>query len=145
MDFFTSMNVSSSGMAAERTRMNLISSNIANANSTRTQEGGPYRRKDPVFNAVPATGSFSSVMDRDGSKGVKKVEVAQIREDQSPPRMQYDPTHPDADGKGYVALPNVNVIEEMVDMVSATRAYEANVTAAQAAKSMAMKTLELLR
>jgi flagellar basal-body rod protein FlgC len=145
MDFFTSMDVSSSGMAAERTRMNLISSNIANANSTRTQEGGPYRRKDPVFSAVPATGGFKSVMDRDGAAGVKKVEVAQIREDQSPPRMQYDPTHPDADGQGYVALPNVNVIEEMVDMISATRAYEANVTAAQAAKSMAMKTLDLLR
>lgn len=145
MDFFTSMNVSSSGMAAERTRMNLISSNIANANSTRTQEGGPYRRKDPVFSAVPATGSFNSVLDRDGAAGVKKVEVTQIREDQSSPRRQYDPTHPDADGQGYVALPNVNVIEEMVDMISATRAYEANVTAAQAAKSMAMKTLELLR
>ncbi len=145
MDFFTSMDVSSSGMAAERTRMNLISSNIANANSTRTQEGGPYRRKDPVFSAVPATGNFNSVMDRNGAAGVKKVAVAQIREDQSPPRMQYDPTHPDADGQGYVALPNVNVIEEMVDMISATRSYEANVTAAEAAKSMAMKTLDLLK
>lgn len=145
MDFFTSMDVSSSGMAAERTRMNLISSNIANANSTRTQEGGPYRRKDPVFSAVPATGGFNSVMDRNGATGVKKVEVTQIREDQSSPRMQYDPTHPDADGQGYVALPNVNVIEEMVDMISATRSYEANVTAAEAAKSMAMKTLDLLK
>ncbi|MGA2151282.1 MAG: flagellar basal body rod protein FlgC [Geobacteraceae bacterium] len=145
MDFFTSMDVSSSGMAAERTRMNLISSNIANANSTRTQEGGPYRRKDPVFSAVPATGGFNSVMDRNGATGLKKVEVTQIREDQSSPRMQYDPTHPDADGQGYVALPNVNVIEEMVDMISATRSYEANVTAAEAAKSMAMKTLDLLK
>jgi flagellar basal-body rod protein FlgC len=145
MDFFTSMNVSSSGMTAERTRMNLISSNIANANSTRTQEGGPYKRKDPVFTAVSATAGFNSVLDRNGNANLKKVEVTQIREDQSPPRLQYDPTHPDADAQGYVALPNVNVIEEMVDMVSATRAYEANVTAAQAAKSMAMKTLELLR
>jgi flagellar basal-body rod protein FlgC len=76
---------------------------------------------------------------------LKKVAVAQVREDQSPPRLQYDPTHPDADQNGNVALPNVNVIEEMVDMVSASRAYEANVTAAQAAKSMAMKTLDLLR
>ena len=145
MDFFTSMNVSSSGMTAERTRMNLISSNIANANSTRTQEGGPYKRKDPVFAAVPANAGFNAVLDRNGNANLKKVEVTQIREDQSPPRLQYDPTHPDADAQGYVALPNVNVIEEMVDMVSATRAYEANVTAAQAAKSMAMKTLELLR
>jgi flagellar basal-body rod protein FlgC len=76
---------------------------------------------------------------------LKKVEVAGIMEDQSPPRMQYDPTNPDADAKGYVAMPNVNVVEEMVDMVSASRAYEANVTAAQAAKSMAMKTLDILR
>jgi flagellar basal-body rod protein FlgC len=145
MDFFSSMDVSSSGMAAERTRMNLISSNIANANSTRTKEGGPYKRKDPVFEAVPATSGFRTLFDSDKSMAVKKVEVARITEDQSPPRIQYDPTHPDADSKGNVALPNVNVIEEMVDMVSASRAYEANVTAAQAAKSMAMKTLDLLR
>ena len=145
MDFFSSMDVSSSGMAAERTRMNLISSNIANANSTRTKEGGPYKRKDPVFEAVPATSGFRTLFDADKSMALKKVEVARITEDQSPPRIQYDPTHPDADAKGNVALPNVNVIEEMVDMVSASRAYEANVTAAQAAKSMAMKTLVLLR
>lgn len=145
MDFFSSMDISSSGMAAERTRMNLISSNIANANSTRTKEGGPYRRKDPVFEAIPATSGFKTPFNRDKTMEVKKVEVARIREDLSPPRIQYDPTHPDADEKGNVALPNVNVIEEMVDMVSASRAYEANVTAAQAAKSMAMKTLDLLR
>jgi len=145
MDFFTSMDVSSSGMAAERTRMNLISSNIANANSTRTKEGGPYKRKDPVFAAVPATSGLNTPFNREGALELKKVEIAQIREDQSAPRVQYDPTHPDADAKGYVALPNVNVIEEMVDMVSASRAYEANVTAAQAAKGMAMKTLDLLR
>src|SRR5512136_2809643 len=143
MDFFTSMNISSSGMAAERTRMNLISSN--NANATRTPAGGPYKRKDPVFSAVPATSELTSPFERDGVMGLKKVEVAQIREDQSAPRIQYDPSHPDADEKGYVSLPNVNVIEEMVDMVSASRAYEANVTAAQAAKSMAVKTLDLLR
>jgi len=145
MDFFNSMDISSSGMAAERTRMNLISSNIANANSTRTSAGGPYKRKDPVFSAVPATSGLKRPFERDGAMGLQKVEVAQIREDHSPPRIQYDPTHPDADEKGYVSLPNVNVIEEMVDMVSASRAYEANVTAAQAAKSMAMKTLDLLR
>ena len=125
--------------------MNLISSNIANANSTRTKEGGPYKRKDPVFAAVPATSGLNAPFNREGALELKKVEIAQIREDQSAPRVQYDPTHPDADAKGYVALPNVNVIEEMVDMVSASRAYEANVTAAQAAKGMAMKTLDLLR
>jgi flagellar basal-body rod protein FlgC len=145
MDFFSAMNVSSSGMTAERTRMNLISSNIANANVTRTPEGGPYKRKDPVFTAVPAEGPFASTLGQAGAKGVDKVEVTEIQEDQTPPKMQYDPTHPDANGEGYVAYPNVNVIGEMADMITATRAYEANITAAQAAKSMAMKSLDLLR
>ena len=145
MDFFTSMDISSSGMTAERVRMNLISSNIANANATHTKEGGPYKRKDPVFSAIAAASGLNGGSNTRGSMELKRVEVSGIREDQSPPRVQYDPTHPDADDKGYVSLPNVNVIEEMVDMVSASRAYEANVTAAQAAKSMAMKTLDLLR
>lgn len=142
MDFFTSMDVSSSAMSAERTRMNLISGNLANANSTRTAEGGPYKRKDAVFTATPPAEPFSAALNR-ASRGVESVQVTGIVEDSSPPRLQYDPTHPDANAQGYVALPNVNVIEEMADMISASRAYEANVTAAQAAKSMAMKTLEL--
>jgi flagellar basal-body rod protein FlgC len=145
MDFFTSMDISSSGMTAERTRMNLISSNIANANSTHTAEGGPYKRKDAIFSAIAANAGLNAVTPRGSSMELQKVEVTEIREDQTPPRIQYDPSHPDADEKGFVALPNVNVIEEMVDMVSASRAYEANVTAAQAAKGMAMKTLDLLR
>lgn len=144
MDFFNSMDISSSAMSAERTRMNLISSNIANANSTRTAEGGPYKRKDAVFTASPLAGTFSNAMDQ-AKRGLSRVDVSAIVEDTSAPRIQYDPSHPDADEKGYVALPNVNVIEEMADMISATRTYEANVTAAQAAKSMAMKTLELGR
>ncbi len=144
MDFFTAMDVSSSAMSAERTRMNLISGNLANANSTRTAEGGPYKRKDAVFTATPLNESFNNTLNRAG-KGLTTVAVSAIVEDSSPPRIQYDPSHPDADLNGNVALPNVNVIEEMADMISATRAYEANVTAAQAAKSMAMKTLELGR
>lgn len=142
MDFFSSLDISSSAMAAERTRMNLISSNLANANSTRTAEGGPYKRKDVIFTATPLANSFSNALDK-ASRGMSKVEITGVREDNSPPRIQYDPSHPDADSKGFVALPNVNVIEEMADMISATRTYEANVTVAQAAKSMAMKTLEL--
>lgn len=146
MDFFTSLDISASALTAERTRMNLISSNLANANSTRTAEGGPYKRKDAVFAAEPVAESFSSVLKKAGRReDPKQVGVVQISEDQSPPRLQYDPTHPDADAKGYVALPNVNVVEEMADMIAATRTYEANVTAAQAAKSMALKTLELGR
>jgi flagellar basal-body rod protein FlgC len=143
MDFFSSMNVSSSALSAERTRMNLISSNLANANVTRTPEGGPYKRKDAVFSAAPVENRFARALDGASGKELRQVEIQQIVEDKNPPRMQYDPSHPDADAKGYVAMPNVNVIEEMADMISASRTYEANVMAVQAAKSMAMKTLEI--
>ncbi len=146
MDFFSAMDLSASALTAERTRMNLISSNLANANSTRTAEGGPYKRRDAVFTAnQQASPAFGTVLGRLGARAPAGVEVSQIIEDQSPPRLQYDPKHPDADEKGYVAMPNVNVVEEMADMILASRAYEANVTATQAAKSMALKTLELGR
>ena len=143
MDFFSSMDISASALAAERTRMNLISSNLANVNSTRTAEGGPYRRQDAVFSAAPPPGSFGSALGK--AAEARRVEVSQIVQDQNPPRLQYEPTHPDADPQGYVAYPNINVVEEMADMISASRSYEANITAAQAAKSMALKTLELGR
>jgi flagellar basal-body rod protein FlgC len=145
MDFFSSMNVSASALTAERTRMNLISSNLANANATRTPEGGPYKRKDAVFTATPVDNPFSRALNSAAGKEARQVEVSRIIEDQSPPRMQFDPSHPDANPEGYVAMPNVNVMEEMADMISATRTYEANVTAVQAAKSMALKTLEIGR
>lgn len=145
MDFFSSMSVSASALAAERTRMNLISSNLANANVTRTPEGGPYKRKDAVFAATPAENPFSRTLDGATARQVRKVDVSEIVEDRNPPRLQYDPSHPDANPQGYVAMPNVNTVEEMTDMISATRTYEANVTAVQAAKSMAMKTLEIGR
>lgn len=143
MDFFSSMNVSSSALTAERTRMNLISSNLANANATRSPEGGPYKRKDAVFAATPVENRFNRALDNATGREVRQVEVTQIIEDQNPPRLQYDPGHPDANPQGYVAMPNVNVVEEMADMINATRTYEANVTAVQAAKSMALKTLEI--
>jgi flagellar basal-body rod protein FlgC len=143
MDFFSAIDVSSSALSAERTRMNLISSNLANANVTRTPEGGPYKRKDSVFAATPVANPFSRVLDGATAKQVRKVEVSDIVEDQNPPRLQYDPSHPDANAQGYVAMPNVNTVEEMTDMISATRMYEANVTAVQAAKNMALKTLEI--
>lgn len=145
MDFFSSLNISSSALSVERTRMNLISSNLANANATRTQEGGPYKRKDAVFTATPMEGRFNRALDGATARQVRKVEVSEIIEDQNPPRLQYDPGHPDANAQGYVAMPNVNTVEEMADMIGATRAYEANVTAVQAAKSMALKTLEIGR
>ncbi|BDV41446.1 flagellar basal-body rod protein FlgC [Geotalea uraniireducens] len=144
MDFFSAMHISSSALSAERTRMNLISSNLANANSTRTAAGGPYKRKDAVFAATQVGETFNSTFDRLRQEGSPMgVQVSQIIEDQNPPRLQYDPSNPDANAQGYVALPNVNVVEEMADMIAATRAYEANVTAVQAAKSMALKTLEI--
>src|SRR5689334_10250632 len=124
MDFFSSMDISASALSAERTRMNLISSNLANANSTRTAEGGPYKRKDAVFSATPAAGSFGAALGK--ASAARRVEVSQIQEDPNPPRLQYEPTHPDADPQGYVAYPNVNVVEEMADMISASRSYEAN-------------------
>lgn len=145
MDFFDAMAVSSSAMTAERTRMNLISGNLANAGTTRTAEGGPYKRKDAVFTAIPEQRSFSATMKRLNAPPSGGVEVTGIVEDSSPPRLQYDPNHPDADQQGYVALPNVNFVEEMTDMITASRAYEANITAAQAAKNMALKTLDLGR
>ncbi len=128
------MEISASALTAERTRMNLISSNLANANSTRTAEGGPYKRKDAVF---------ATVLDKAEREMGAGVEVVDIIEDQSSPRLQYDPGHPDANPQGYVAYPNVNVVEEMADMMAATRAYEANLTAMKAGMSIQMKALEI--
>jgi flagellar basal-body rod protein FlgC len=145
MDMFSAMDVSASALSAERTRMNLISSNLANANSTRTSEGGPFKRKDAVFASQSISPSFGDTLKRIGDTPPGGVRVTQIVEDSSPPVMKYDPHHPDADASGFVALPNVNVIEEMADMITATRAYEANVTAVQAAKAMALKALDLGR
>src|SRR6185369_2441317 len=101
MDLFSSMDISATALSAERTRMNLISSNLANVNSTRTAEGGPYRRKDAVFSATPVPGSFGAALNK--ASAARSVAVSQIVEDQKPPRLQYEPTHPDADAAGYVA------------------------------------------
>jgi len=143
MDFFSAMDISSSALTAERTRMNLISSNLANANSTRTPEGGPYKRKSAVFSATPAESQFNRALSSATGQQARQVEVTEIIEDQNPPRLQYEPGHPDANAQGYVAMPNVNVVEEMADMINASRSYEANITAVQAAKNMAIKTLEI--
>jgi flagellar basal-body rod protein FlgC len=143
MDFFNAMDISSSALSAERTRMNLISGNLANASATRTPEGGPYKRKDAVFMATPSEDRFGRALNNAAARDALRVEVSEIVEDQTPGRLQYDPGHPDANAQGYVAMPNVNVVEEMADMITATRSYEANVTAVQAAKSMALKTLEI--
>ena len=143
MDFFDALHVSSSGLSAQRLRMNLISANLANMNTTRTKSGGPYRRQDPVFSAQAPAASFREMLRNRRKEMVKEVSVIRIVEDQRQPIRRYDPQHPEADENGYVALPNINVMEEMVNMISATRSYEANVTAIKAAKDMALKALEI--
>jgi flagellar basal-body rod protein FlgC len=133
MDSFGVFGVSASALAAQRERMNVIASNMANAHSTRTDEGGPYRRQDVVFTTDPSAG-------RDDLIGVK---VSSIVKDESPFKTVYDPSHPDADKDGLVSMPNVNIIEEMVNMMMASRAYEASVAAFNMSKAMFQKTLEL--
>lgn len=136
MGNFSSMAISGSGLSAQRQRMDVIAANIANANVTRTADGSPYRRLETVFAAKLEDAST-------GQKALTGVEVSQIAPDPTPFQQVYDPGHPDADANGYVSMPNVNIVQEMTDMISATRAYEANVTAMNAAKSMAMKALEI--
>ncbi|MGE0787568.1 MAG: flagellar basal body rod protein FlgC [Sandaracinaceae bacterium] len=144
MNFFSAMEIAASGLSAERTRMNVLASNLANARTTRNEAGtGPYRRLDPVFRAVPLRDRIAE-MRRDPEAGnAYMVEVPEIREDQGPPQMVYEPSHPDADENGYVSLPNVNVVEEMVNMITASRAYESGVTVMQTLKTMARSAISI--
>lgn len=162
---FSGLQISASGLRAQRIRQNAISSNLANAETTRTAEGGPYRRQFVVFeaesdkhetqiiNKEPILEGKRTVINhlpipvspfpRDKRFFGNGVKVAEIREDDRPPKLIYDPAHPDADTEGYVALPNINIIEEMADMIAATRAYEANVTAFNATKSMIAQAIQM--
>ena len=146
---FSAMDISAAGMAAQRARLDVVAENIANAESTRTAEGGPYRRRQVVFQASSASGqsSFGSVFQSTlHSQGTyQSVRVSQTIEDQTPFREVYDPSHPDADAKGMVKMPNVNTVQEMVDMNSAARGFESNVTVMEASKRMFLKSIELLR
>jgi len=146
MGFLSSFNISGSGMTAQRLRMDIIAENIANAKVTRTENGTPYRRKVVVLSAIGDQGAMSfkdAYRSAARSAAGEGVQVEQILEDPSELVPVYDPTHPDADEDGYYYLPNVDTAQEMVDMMSATRAYEANVTALNAMKSMALKALEI--
>lgn len=149
MGLFDSLNISGSALSAERLRMDVTAENLANANTTRGADGGPYRRKVVVLEQQPGGGStFGNTLAAEMRRGGGKpggVQVAAIAEDTTPNRRVFDPGHPDADQQGYVAMPNVDSVAEMVDLISASRAYEANVTAMQAAKTLFNKTLELLR
>ena len=132
MSLFNIFNVAGSGMAAQSQRLNVVASNLANADSTTSADGKPYRAKQVVFSATPVGGS--------DAQGVKVVRVA---EDTSPMKMVYDPNHPMADGKGYVAMPNVNVVDEMVNMISASRSYQNNVDVLNTSKTLLLKTLTI--
>ncbi|MBI3582282.1 MAG: flagellar basal body rod protein FlgC [Nitrospinae bacterium] len=139
MDLISSMNVSASGMSAQRTRMNVVSSNLANINTTRTPEGGPYVRKNVILSAVPVRDSFGGLLE----ENISAPSVAGITNDQSEFQKVYDPSHPDADAGGYVLMPNVNLMKEMVDMLSATRAYEANSAVISTIKGMAQRAIDI--
>ncbi|WP_286908010.1 flagellar basal body rod protein FlgC [Clostridium sp. UBA1652] len=134
MSMFNALKISSSGLTAERLRMDTISSNIANVNTTRGEDGKPYVRKIAVFKEI--------LDNKTGGAGVKADKIV---DDPSPLRKEYDPSHPDADEEGYVTLPNVNILNEMADMISASRSYEANIDTLNANKSMFMKALEIGR
>ena len=143
MDFFRAMEITASGLNAERTRMNALASNLANARTTRTEAGGPYKRLDPVFQAVTMAAKYQELSSDPAGQATSMVQVKGIQEDQSPPQQVYDPSHPDADPNGYVAMPNVNVVQEMVNMITASRAYEAGVTVMQTVKGMARSALSI--
>jgi flagellar basal-body rod protein FlgC len=145
MDLLTSIKISSSGLAANKKRMAAISSNIANAQVTRTPEGGPYRRKEVVFGSEPARNKFSEILEGAIQENAQKVHATEVVSTDRPPVLKYEPGHVDANEKGYVAYPNVNVMEEMANMISTSRAYEANIAAMNTAKGMAQKSLEIGR
>lgn len=162
LGWFRSLEISASGLTAERMRMDVIANNIANANTTRTAEGGPYRRRVTVLGAraeAQAAGFGNLLARAMQAAGVSLpgmaapqavpvgagVRVAQVAHDQRPFRLKHDPTHPDANAEGYVQLPNVDPLAEMVDLISASRAYEANVTALNATKTIAARALEIGR
>jgi flagellar basal-body rod protein FlgC len=153
MGLFNSLEVSATALTAERLRMDVTAENLANAQTTRGANGQAYRRKTVILQETAPSGGFGAALNvamggraaGGAPAGAPGVEVAQIAEDPTPGRRIYDPGHPDADAQGYVTMPNVDTVAEMVDLISASRAYEANVTAMQAAKSMFAKTLDILR
>jgi flagellar basal-body rod protein FlgC len=142
MSLFSSLQVSSSGMSAQRTRAELLVENLANSETTRTPEGGPYRRRDVVFSSDQQASPFSAVFQNEVGTGVS---VSDIVTDTRDPERRYMPGHPDADQDGYVAYPRINPAEDMVDLLSATRSYEANVAAISSVKDMISRSIDIMR
>lgn len=145
MSLFASLSVSASGMYAQRERAEVLVENIANADTTRTPDGGPYKRRDVVFQSDSATSPFASEFSRAFDPQLTGVSVSDIAVDETKPEQRYLPGHPDADKNGYVAFPNVNPTEDMVDLMGASRAYQANVAAISAVKDMIQKSIDLFR
>lgn len=145
MGVFNVLGTAGSALTAQRLRMDVTSSNIANAESTNTPRGGPYKRARVVFQPIRATTDAAPTDGGAGTSALRGVQVQRIVEDQAPPRLVYDPSHPDADADGNVAFPNVDLVTEMTDMLSATRAYEANITVINVAKNMAQRAIDLGR
>ena len=141
MSLITAMDINASGLTAQRRRVELSSANLANSQTTRTEEGGPYRRKDVVFETASFQDSLGTAM----SGGVEGVQVSEVVEDPTPFDRRYEPGHPDADKEGYVAYPNVNTMAEMANLVSASKSYEANISAIGIVKAMIARTLEIGR
>jgi flagellar basal-body rod protein FlgC len=142
MSLFSSLQVSASGMAAQRTRAEMLVENMANAETTRTPEGGPYRRKDVIFSSDVQASPFSAAFQNELAQGVR---VADVVQDDRAPEMRYLPGHPDADANGYVAFPRMNPAEEMVDLLNASRSYQGNVAAISAVKDMINRSIDILR
>ena len=143
MSYLNDFDISGYGLSAQRFRMNVISSNIANAQTTRTKNGLPYKRQVAVFKEAQGDNSFKSVLENKRKKDTGGVEVVGIVEDKSDFKLRYDPGHPDADENGYVKMPNVELITEMVDMITAQRAYEANATAINTSKAMLQNGIDI--
>ncbi len=145
MDFLTNMKISASGLSVQRKRMETISSNLANMETTRTPEGGPYRRKDVLITALPLDDEFGNTFKNELGDKLSRVQVADVIEDQEEPRLVYNPSHPDANELGYVSMPNINQMTETVNMITTQRSFEANVTALNASKAMAIRAIDLGR
>ncbi|MBL8228700.1 MAG: flagellar basal body rod protein FlgC [Bryobacterales bacterium] len=145
MSLFNVLSVSASGMAAQRSRAEMLAENLANSETTRTVEGGPYRRKDAVFQTAGASSPFSNVFAEHLGNPAAGVEVAEVRIDDREPELRYLPGHPDARPDGYVAFPRINPAEDMVDLMGASRGYQANVAAMSAIKDMIHRSIDLMR
>jgi flagellar basal-body rod protein FlgC len=145
MSLFAALDVAASGMAAQRLRVELLVQNIANSETTRTPEGGPYRRRDAIFMAEPAPASFRTLLAGVMGQPLIGVAVAEITADESEPERRYVPGHPDADAEGYVRFPRMNPVEDLVDLTASVRSYQANLAAMSAVKDMIHRSIDLLR